>query len=116
MFVVSPRESPRYLKHMSQAIPLLAGEDTEVAIADKGYESVGVLTLIQGQEAEAVILPKSNRKNPLEYDRELYRERNLVERAFNKLKRWRRLTARYDRKCLYYLSAFYLVAATVWGT
>ena len=50
-----------------------------------------------------------------EYDRELYRERNLIERAFNKLKQWRRIATRYDRKSLYFLSALHLVASVIWG-
>ena len=45
-----------------QAIPLLTGIETEGVIADKGYESNGILDFIQGQGAEAVIPPKSNRK------------------------------------------------------
>ena len=48
-------------------------------------------------------------------DRELYRERNLIERAFNKLKQWRRIATRYDRKSLYFLSALHLVASVIWG-
>ena len=50
-----------------------------------------------------------------EYDRELYKQRNLIERAFNKLKQWRRIATRYDRKSLYFLSALHLVASVIWG-
>ena len=98
-----------------QAIPLLTGIETEGVIADKGYESNEILDFIHKQGAEAVIPPKSNRKDPWEYDRQLYRTRNLIERAFNKLKQWRRLAARYDRKSLYFLSAWYLAAAITWS-
>ena len=73
---------------VSQAIPLLTGIETGAVIADKGYESNRVLAFIRDEGAEAVIPPKSNRRQPWEYDRELYRERNLIERAFNKLKQW----------------------------
>lgn len=98
-----------------QAIPLLTGIETGAVIADKGYESNRIVAFIRGQGAEAVIPPKSNRKDPWEYDRQLYRTRNLIERAFNKLKQWRRLATRYDRKSLYFLSAWYLVAAIIWS-
>ena len=98
-----------------QAIPLLTGIETRGVIADKGYESNRILSFIQEQGAEVVIPPKSNRKDPWDYDRQLYRTRNLIERAFNKLKQWRRLATRYDRKSLYFLSALYLVAAIIWG-
>ena len=66
-----------------QAIPLLSGIEAGSVIADKGYESNEILAFIQSKGATAVIPPKSNRKNPWEYDRGLYRERNLIERAFN---------------------------------
>ena len=94
-----------------QAIPLPTDIETEVVIADKGCESNRVLAFIQEQGAEAVISPKSNRKDPWEYDR----DRNLIERAFNKLKQWRRLATRHDRRSLYFLSALHLVAAIIWG-
>jgi transposase len=58
-----------------------------------------------------VIAPRSNRKTSLGYDRELYKQRNLIERGFNKLTHWRRIATRYDRKILYFLSALYLASA-----
>ena len=81
---------------VSQAIPLLTGIETGAVIADKGYESNRVLAFIRDQGAEAVIPPKSNRRDPWEYDRELYRQRNPIELAFNKFKHWRRIATRYD--------------------
>ena len=84
-------------------------------IADKGYESNRILAFIRSKGATAVIPPKSNRRAPREYDRDLYRERNLIERAFNKLKHWRRIATRYDRRSLYFLSALYLVSSVIWG-
>ena len=102
-----------------QAIPLLEGIETGAVIADKGYESNRILAFIRSKGATAVIPPKSNRREPWEYDRalyrELYRERNLIERAFNKLKHWRRIATRYDRRTLYFLSALYLVSSVIWG-
>ncbi len=65
--------------------------------------------------AIAVIPPKSNRKSPWEYDRELYKQRNLIERAFNKLKHRRRIATRYDRRSLYFLAALHLAAAVILG-
>ena len=57
----------------------------------------------------------SSCRNPYEYDRELYRHRNLIERAFNKLKHWRRIATRNDRRGIYFLSALYLVASVIWS-
>lgn len=98
-----------------QAIPLLTGVKATHVIADKGYDSDEILAFIHQQGAIAVIPPKSNRKILREYDREVYKQRNLVERAFNKLKHWRRIATRYDRRSLYFLAALHLAAAVTWG-
>lgn len=98
-----------------QAAPLLTGIETGAVLADKGYESNRILAFIRSEGATAVIPPKANRKEPWEYDRELYRQRNLIERAFNKLKHWRRVATRYDRRSIYFLSVLYLVSAVIWG-
>ena len=98
-----------------QAVPLLTGIETGAVLADKGYESNRILAFIRSGGATAVIPPKANRKEPWEYDRELYRQRNLIERTFNKLKHWRRIATRYDRRSIHFLSVLYLVSAVVWG-
>ena len=93
----------------------LPGIETGAVIADKGYESNRLLASIREQGAEAEIPPKSNRREPWEYDRELYRQLNLIQRALNKLKHWRRIATRYDRRSSYFLSALYLVSSVIWG-
>jgi transposase len=70
---------------------LLEDVETEHMIADKGYDSEGVLRKIEKLDAVAVVPPRSNRKVQREYDRDLYKRRNLIERTFNTLKRFRRL-------------------------
>ena len=84
-------------------------------IADKGYDSDQILDFIQGQGAVAVIPPKLNRKASREYDGELYKRRNLIERAFNKLKHWCRIATRYDRKSIYFLTALHIASAITWS-
>jgi transposase len=76
-------------------------------IADKGYDIDGLLEKIEELGASAVIPPKFNRKEQREYDK----ERNLIEKAFNKLKRFRRMATRYDRKALYFRSFLYVAAS-----
>ncbi len=90
-----------------QALPLLTGIKAAFVIADKGYDSDTILRFIHEQEAIEVISPKSNPKIQREYDRELYKQRNLIERAFNKLKHWRRIATRYDRRSLFFLAALH---------
>ena len=88
----------------TQAIPLLTGIKATHVIGDKGYDSNQILEFIQQQGAVAVIPPRSNRTTLREYDRELYKQRNLIERAFNKLKHWPRIATRYDRRSSYFIA------------
>jgi transposase len=99
-----------------QAAPLLAGITAGHVIADKGYDADAVLEFISAQGASAVIPPTSRRRVQRKYDRELYRHRNLIERAFNRLKAWRRIATRYDRRSAYYLAAIHLAAAVTWSS
>ena len=100
----------------TQAIPLLTGVKATYVIDDSGYDSDRIVDFIQQQAAVAVIPPRSNRKTQRNYDRELYKQRNLVERAFNRLKHWRRISTRYDRRAVNFLAALYLVSSIIWGT
>ncbi len=100
---------------VSQAILRLSGIEAGAVIAEKGYESNRVPAFIRDSGAEAVIPPKTNLRDPWEYGRELYRRRDPIERAFNKLKQWRRTAARYDSKSLYLRSAQHVAAPVIWG-
>jgi putative transposase len=82
---------------ITKAHALIEGFEPEAIIADKGYDANHLLEAILGRGAEPVIPPKSNRRVPLAYDKALYKERNLVERFFNKLKQFRRVATRYDK-------------------
>ena len=96
-------------------MPLLTGMKASHVIADKGFDSDTILSFIQSQGAIPVIPPRSSRKNPREYDKELYKQRNLIERAFNRLQQWRRVATRYDRRSLYFLAVLQLAAAVTWS-
>ena len=65
-------------------------------------------------EAEAVIPPRSQRKTPREYDQELYKGRNLIERMFNKLKHFGRVATRYDKLDIAYLAFAFLDRIYLW--
>ncbi len=64
--------------------------------------------------AVAVIPSRKNCKTPSDYDRELYKERNLVERLFQKLKHFRRIATRYERLARNYQAMLYLAASLIW--
>lgn len=63
-------------------------------LADKGYDSDAFVESIQRVGAEAVIPSRKNRQQPRPLDRHIYKDRNLVERFFPKLKQFRRIATR----------------------
>ena len=81
-------------KHdITQSDKLIAGLDGWCVTADKGYDSNAFVERIEASGMEAVIHPRSNRKSPREYDEELYKERNIVERFINKIKNYRKIAS-----------------------
>ncbi|MGF6919779.1 transposase [Paraburkholderia sp. 40] len=93
---------------ISCAAELVEHLRTEAVIADKGYDSDAFVNQIRAARAKAVIPPRSNRKTKRRYSRALYRTRNLVERFFNRIKHFRRVSTRYDK-----LADSYLVFASL---
>lgn len=89
---------------------LIEGFETGAVIADKAFDANHLRDAIRDKGAEAVIPPRSNRKSPHDYDRAFYRERNAIERFFNKLKQFRRVATRYDKDLANY-RGFVLLAA-----
>ena len=79
-------------------------------IADRGYDSAELRQWLAARGTEPVIPPRSNRKVQYGYDRALYKERNLVERLFCRLKDFKRIALRYDRHAHTFLSAITLAA------
>jgi len=96
------------------ACPLIEGFDAQYVLADKGYDSDQFIEEIEASGAFAVIPPRRNRKEPRSYDQVLYKERNLVERLFQKLKQFRRIATRYERLKRNYEAMLYLVASIIW--
>lgn len=86
----------------------------QAVVADKGYDADHFVARIEAAGAEAVIPPRSNRLAPREFDRHLYRARNLIERFFARLKHFRRAATRYDKLAKSFLSFIHLARAFVW--
>src|SRR5215831_425745 len=66
-------------------------------LADRGYDAGWIRAFVAERGAWANIPPKCNRKDPICFSPYLYRDRNLVERFFNKIKHCRRVATRYDK-------------------
>jgi transposase len=102
--------TPGQAADMAQAKALIEGLPIEVVIADKGYDSRAVVAAIESRGAEAVIPSLRNRAEQRDYDRGLYKDRNLAERFWSKVKRYRRVATRYEKTARNFL-AFVQVAS-----
>ena len=86
--------------------------EADTLIADRGYDSNWFREALDDRRIEPCIPGRKNRKAPVEYDEDLYKQRNLIERMFGKLKDWRRIAMRYDRCAHTFMSAI-CIAATI---
>ena len=68
----------------------------------------------QNAEPRPVIPPRKNRKVQYHYDKTVYRQRNIIERMFCRLKDWRRIATRFDRNIKNFIAAIALAAAVIW--
>ena len=73
------------------------GWDGTKVIMDRAYEGNETRQLVFDLGMEPVVPPKSNRLSPWEYDKEMYKKRNEVERLFRRLKGFRRIFSRFDK-------------------
>ena len=97
---------------VTQGAALVSGIGAEHVVADKGYDSNELVEAIEAGGAKAVIPPRSNRKEKREYDRHLYKDRNLVERFINRVKQCRRIATRYEKTARNYM-AFWPLASII---
>ena len=66
-------------------------------VMDRAYSGIGIRQLALDFGYIPVVPPKSNMKEPWEYDREIYKSRNQIERLFRRLKGFRRIFSRFEK-------------------
>lgn len=99
----------------TQAEVLIEGiSEGDILLADKGYDTDAIRAKAAERKAWANIPAKSNRKQRFAFSRWVYRQRNLVERFFNRIKHFRGIATRYDKDPANFLAAIKLVAARMW--
>ena len=106
--------TPGQVSDISQAQPLLEEIEPEAFLADKGYDADALIAALEGRGITPVIPPKANRVVKRETDFALYRERNLVERFFQKIKEFRAIATRYDKLACTFLGALQFISAIIW--
>jgi transposase len=97
-----------------QAIPLLKNVKASTVLADKAYDTNELRAWLKEQGIKAVIPPKSNRKAKIECDFWLYKERHAVECMFGKLKHYRRIATRYEKKAINYIGMLSFSSVLLW--
>ncbi|ATN32309.1 hypothetical protein ACO34A_00585 [Rhizobium sp. ACO-34A] len=99
---------------MAFAHDLIDGIEAEATIADKGHDADHLANTIAENGAEVVIPPKRNRTIQRDYDMDLYKERNRIERFFSKLKRFSRVATRYGKLLANFMGLVKLAAIAIW--
>ena len=81
---------------------------------DKGYSSPTVRCYLKERRIGAVIPTKADEAPVPTFDREAYRERNVIERLINRLKQWRRIATRYEKRAFNYQAMLTIAAILFW--
>jgi transposase len=105
--------TPGQAHDLACAEDLIEDVDPDALIADKAYDADRLIGALAGRDITPVIPPKANRKTKRDCDFALYRERNLIERFFNKIKHFRAIATRYDKLARNFLAAVQLVSAII---
>ena len=99
--------------HDLKGVPELINDlDAEHILADRAFDADWLREALDQAKITAVIPPRKNRKQPAEYDKEVYKWRHLVENFFQKIKDFRGIATRYCKTDKSF-QAFISIAATV---
>jgi transposase len=103
--------SPGQAADVTNAPALLEGLQFDALLADKGYDADWLVDLVTStHRAKAVIPARQGRTTPREYDRHIYKQRNLVERFIGWAKHFRRAATRYEKTARNFLAVWNFVA------
>ena len=105
--------TPGQSNDITQAEALLEGFEPTHVLADKGYDSRALVAHVEAMGAEAGIPPRSCQRSRA-FDSKTYRARNAIERCFGRLKQWRRLATRYDRKDSNFRAFLCIASFLIW--
>jgi len=100
---------------------LTMGHQPKRLLADRAYDARSLRDVLAARQINAVIPPNPTRKHPHRYDKTAYKGRNVIERMFCRLKDFRRIATRYDKRATRYdkradifLSTILLAATLTW--
>ena len=87
---------------------------TDLLHGDKGYDSAAVRRKIEEAGAAPNIPPRANKRWKNCFSPYLYRNRNVIEGMFGRLKDFRRIATRYDRSATNFMAAVHIAATVVY--
>ncbi len=93
--------------------PLIRDVHFGALLGDKAFDADWLRAELNQRGATAVIPPRSNRKQRIDYDKEMYKWRHLVENYFAKIKEFRGIATRYDKTDTSYAANLNLVATII---
>jgi transposase len=99
---------------ITQAHQLVDGLAAAAIIADTAYDAGHFRDAIAAKKALAVIPSNPSRAQSFPLDKELYKERHLIECCFNKLKHFRRVATRYEKTARNFLAIIIVAAIAMW--
>ena len=99
---------------ITQATSLMQDISTGTLLADKGCDANALLDWLGRRDIAAVIPPKSNRKMQRGCDWYMYKERHVIECMFGKLKYFRRIATRYEKKASHFMEMLTFAAVLLW--
>ena len=82
-------------------------------LADRGYDADWFRDVLLARGITPCIPPGKNRKRPVSYDKNLYKQRHKIEIMFDRIKDWRRIAMRYDRCAHTFFSALSLATSII---
>jgi len=100
--------SPGQAGDAPQAAELLVGLSARHVVADTAYDSRVIREQVQQSGGQACIPPNPTRKTPATFNRRRYRHRNVIERFFGRIKQFRRVATRYEKKAANFLGFVWL--------
>ena len=84
-------------------------------VGDKGYTSKEFRQYLRRRGIRYTIPRRSNEKHKGKFDKSLYKERNKVERLFSRLKEFRRIATRYEKRAANYAAMLTIAAIFLWS-
>ena len=98
----------------TKAEALIDGLPAKNLLGDKAFDSDHFRAFLADRNMTAVIPSNASRARAIPYDRDLYKERHLVELFINKIKHFRRIATRYDKTIASYASFVAIAGFLVW--